>query len=392
MRDYIPLGSDNLFPQALARFARSSPNHRGILDSKHTYIVGDGITSEDTATQTLIEAVNYEDQSLTEVASPIIFDDILSGNAWIELITDRNGSFLWFNHLDTTKCRLSKDRDFVIMHPDWARDKGKTDKNRIMLPVYPNFQQVPGDKYSAFRCVYHLKRYEPEFVYYGLPKYISSKDSIQIDFKTNKWNLARLKNSFRVSGILVVPVKDKEESKDVIDYINREYIGEDNQAKLLTITKSRARDNEKADQTQLVETKQDDEGSWMDLHRQSIGDMVVSHGWFRSLTGLADNTGFDTQRILNEYEVALNTVIKPMQGEYVKLFQKLYREVTGQELELNFVNQPPFDTDDYKYIWELRKEKGLDFNENDPMQKLLVLNNTTINGTNNTNGGNISSV
>ncbi len=41
--DYIPFGSDNLFPQALALFSRLSPNHRGVLTSKERYFQGDGI-------------------------------------------------------------------------------------------------------------------------------------------------------------------------------------------------------------------------------------------------------------------------------------------------------------------------------------------------------------
>ena len=371
--DYIPFGFDNLFPQALALFSRLSPNHRGILNSKGRYIFGKGITSEDESFAEELQVVNYQGQSINDVVKRMITDDLRFGNDWIELISDRNRSFLWFNHLDSTKVRLAKNKEECIIHPNWASYKGKTDKHRRVLPLYPNWVQDEGeDDFRAWRCVVHVKGYEPEFVYYGLPEYIAGKDSLQIDYKTNKWNLARLKNSFRISGLLVVPVKDEAESKDVLDYIDKNYIGEDNQSKLLTITKSRASETEKADQTQFIETKQNDEGSWMDLHKQSAGDMVVTHSWFRSLSGMVDNTGFDTKRILNEYEVALNTVISEYQKKYVDLFKKLYLEVQNREVEMEFVNQPPYDTDDAKYLWEVRKEKGLEFDENDPKQQLLV--------------------
>jgi hypothetical protein len=373
--EFIPFGADNLFPQALALFSRLSPNHRGILNSKLIYIMGDGIASDDEPTNELIKIVNYEGESLTDVTSKGMRDDITFGNVFMEFITDRNGSFLWCNHIDATKCRLAKDKENVILHPDWRRYNGKSDKFRRVLPLYPKWvKDTDENGFSAFRTVVHMKDYEPEFVYYGLPDYIAAKDSINIDYKTNKWNLARLKNSFRISGILVVPVKDPKESKEVLDNIKKNYIGEDNQAKLLTITKSRSTENEKADQTQLIETKQDDGGSWMDLHSQSISDMVTTHRWFRSLCSLADNTGFDTQRILNEYEVALNTTIASFQKSWLELYMKMYKEVTRQDVELKFINRPPFDTDNYKYIWELRREKGLDYDENDPAQNIIVTN------------------
>ena len=376
--DFIPFGADNMFPQALALFCRTSPNHRGILNSKHTYFMGDGLTTEDQSFLDLLDDINYQGESIEKFLEKIDTDYGMFGNGYWELITDRNRSFLWFNHIDATKVRLEKGQERVILHPDWSKDTGKYDKYRKYLPVYPQFESDPGvEDFPAYRSVYHQKKYEPEFVYYGVPQYLSSKDSIQIDLKTNKWNLSRLKNSFRVSGILVVPVKDPQESKDVMNYIKKNYTGEDNQAKLLTITKGRATENQKAEQAQLIETKQHDEGSWIKLHEQSLADLIVSHQWFRTLTGIADNTGFDTQRILNEYEVAKNTVINNRQKEYIEIISELYRDVIGLDVpeDFKFINRPPLDTDNYKYVWELRQEKGLDFDENDPAQQIIVMPN-----------------
>lgn len=385
--DFIPFGADNLFPQSLALFCRTSPNHRGIINSKHEYFMGEGLTTDDDAAADMLDVINYEGWSMNEFLDRADIDYSMFGNGWWELITDRKRSFLWFNHLDSTKVRLQKGLENVIIHPDWSKDTGKYDKYRRILPLYPAFEPDDGEgEFPAFRSVFHLRKYEPEFVYYGVPQYLSSKDSIQIDLKTNKWNLSRLKNSFRVSGILVVPVKDPAESKTVMDYIKKNYTGEDNQAKLLTITKARATENQKAESAQLIETKQEDDGSWLDLHAQSLSDMIVAHGWFRSLTGIPDNTGFDTQRILNEYEVAVNTVINNRQTLYVDTLRRLYRDVVGIELpeDLKFINRPPLDTDNYKKIWELRRDKGLDFDETDPAQQIIIVPQATVNATINT--------
>jgi len=132
-------------------------------------------------------------------------------------------------------------------------------------------------------------------------------------------------------------------------------------------------DNEKADQAQLIETKQDDEGSWIDLHKQSLSDIIISHSWFRSLMGVPDTTGFDTRRILNEYEIALKTVISESQKSWIDLYRRIVFDLQGRDLKIKFQNSPPLS--DYRFykIWEARKAKGLDYDENDEKQQQIIM-------------------
>lgn len=364
-----------MFPNALALFSRQSPNHRGVLNSKVSYCLGDGIhpiEENDKATLELISKINYEKESLNDLQIKLYLDRFMTGNYWIELITDARRSFLWLNHLDATQCRLSKDQEFVMIHPNWSRYEGKGDKNLTKLPLYPNFVQDDKDDFSAMRCVYHGFDYEPEFTYYGLPRWIAGKDSVQIDLRTNKWNLGRLKNSFRPGATMVVPVADEEEGKEVTKNIKQHYAGEEKQGKTLIITKSRALESEKADQTQYIAHTTEDKGSWLLLHKQSLSDIIVAHSWYRALTGIADNTGFDTERILNEYYTALSTVITTEQKYFVQIYNKLFMNVVGQELPITFKNSPPLETDEWKYIWEARRDRGLPFDPDDPIQKELI--------------------
>jgi hypothetical protein len=369
-KNYVPFGADNLFPQAIALLSRTSPNHRGIINSKVNYIQGKGIA--DDGEIDLYKRANAEGHSLMKVLRRAILDDQISGNAWIEIITDRRRSFMYYNHLDFTKVRKMKDTPMVIVHPDWAQDKGVADKYRTYLPLYPNFLPDKDNK-QIYRSVYHLMQYEPEFVNYGIPLWIAGRDAATIDFKTSRWNLSRLENSFRVSGILVVPVTDQAEGQKVIKNIKENFTGQNNQAKLLTITKTRARENEKADTTQLIETKQDDDGSWINLHTQSQTDVIVSHGWFRSLAGIPDNTGFDTRRILNEYSLALDMVIKPKQEQISEFIRETHAFVLGREVEVTWQNKPPVTDYMFHRIHEVRELLGLESDENAPDEQVLYL-------------------
>lgn len=367
--DYIPFGPDNLFPQAMALFSRLSPNHRGVLLSKEKYHQGDGIIGTNQEAKTWIERVNSKGENLNSLQEKFWIDERI-GNVWIELTTDKRGSFFYINHIDSTKCRLSKDQKEVLIHPDWSKYE-KSDNKTIKLSVYPNWSQDEKNR-GILKCVYHKFDYEPEFTYYGIPSYISGKDSIQIDFKTNKWNLARLVNGFRPDSIMFVPVKDTAESAKVLKEVDK-HIGEGNQGKVLTVTKSRAMEGQKAEDVNIVQLKTEDTGSWMKLHEQALSDIIMAHAWYRSLCSIPDNTGFDTTRILNEYNIALIR-IKQEQRKYISLYQKLYKEIIGKDLEMEFQNSPPLETDQYLFIWEARQRRGLDFDPKDPAQQIIITN------------------
>ena len=42
------------------------------------------------------------------------------------------------------------------------------------------------------------------FNHYGVPKYIAGMGVSAIAYKTDKWNIARLENSFKLSGVMMI--------------------------------------------------------------------------------------------------------------------------------------------------------------------------------------------
>lgn len=374
--EYIPFGSDNLFPQAMALFSRTSPNHRGVINGKRRYTIGHELISSDTETQNFLNSCNLDEENLQDVISKAELDYIIGGNAYFEVITAKNGGFVYFNHIDFTKCRKSKENTHILVNPDWSQYAAYRDQT-VKIPLYPKFEPDPNNS-GILRSIVHMFDYEPEFYYYGLPCWIAGKDSIQIDLKTNRWNLARLINAFKVSGIMFVPVKDSNESASVIEKLKLEHTGDMNQDKLMVITKSRSAENERAEQVQLIQNKQDETGSWLELHGLSISDIITAHSWYRALSGIADNTGFDTKRILNEYSIALSTYIIPRQKTLKDKIISVYRGVTGKKIEFEFMNKKPVDDSDGMFVWEYRREKGLEFNENDIRQQKIIFNGSLI--------------
>ena len=134
------------------------------------------------------------------------------------------------------------------------------------------------------------------------------------------------------------------------------------------------RDGAEQDNSRFIPITSQNEGDWKSLHEQATSDIVIAHSWFRTLSGLEYTSGFSAERILHEYEIALNTVIL---GKQTELMEPI-REVIHRILEIDasslaIVNCPPTRTKPaYMKVWEARKADGLDYDPLDERQQIFL--------------------
>ena len=117
------------------------------------------------------------------------------------------------------------------------------------------------------------------------------------------------------------------------------------------------------------------------MHDQATSDIVVAHSWFRSLSGLDYSSGFNSERILHEYEIALNTVILAEQAELMEPILSVLRDVAGiDSSSLQIINRPPTRSKPiYMKVWEARKADGLDYDPEDESQQYYLAQITKYN-------------
>lgn len=365
-------GHDNLFPQALAYLNRKSPVHRGIINSRRRYITGSGFTTEDATLENYLTTVNAQNETLRHIYGRLVLDKVSSGNAYIEIVTNRQRQFINIYHHDYTNCRVGRKNEegYILLHPNWA--KAPLEKSKIKrIPKYPEFEDTEGD--GNLRSILSITDYEPEFKIYGIPDWIAGIGVSAIAYKTDKWNISRLDNSFNSSGVFVVDgdFNSDAEAEELKEEVKKQYTGEGNTGKIVFIAK-----NLGGGSTSFTPIQTNNEGDWSDLHRQSGEDLIIAHGWFRALTGYVDNSGFDTDRILNEWEIAVNTVIPEFQNSILDPLKKVLQDVGGMDAStLSVVNKPPIrKKPGYMFIWEARKADGLDYDPEDEKQQGYVAN------------------
>ena len=143
------------------------------------------------------------------------------------------------------------------------------------------------------------------FTHYGVPPYIAGFGVSAIAYKTDRWNISRLDNSFQLSGVMMLDstVDSEAEAERVVRTAEERFAG--NPGQVMFVLK----EGSENDHSRFIPIASQNDGDWKALHDQAVSDIVVAHSWFRSLSGLDYASGFSAERILHEYEVALNTVI-----------------------------------------------------------------------------------
>lgn len=368
-------GDDNMLPYALSLMSRRSTTHRRIINDKADYIAGKGFSFDEQQPllARLVERANGDGDTLRAVIGRLAFDKALMGNAFLEVVTDEEHTFLSLHHQDASRCRLARDGKHVILHHDWSAYRPADART---LPLYPNFEQQAD---SSLRSVVHYKEYEPMFSHYGVPKYIAGMGVSAIAYKTDCWNISRLENSFQLSGVMMLntSVNSEAEAEQIVQTAQRKFAGNPGQVMFMV------KEGSENDNSRFIPINADNEGDWSQLHDQATSDIVIAHSWFRSLSGLDYSSGFSAERILHEYEVALNTVILAEQDELLAPIRRIMREVAGVDASsLEIVNRPPTRSKPiYMKVWEARKADGLEYDADDEKQQYYLSEITKYNVT-----------
>jgi hypothetical protein len=375
--DFWRWGDDNRQPERLALMARQSTTHRRIINDKADYISGKGFihetgTPSGEALEALVASANGEGESLRQVFNRLAFDKALFGNAVLEVVTDRAGSFISLYHQDASRCRVAREQNAVILHHNWRQYLPSESKR---VPLYP-LRETDSD--GTVRTMLHFKDYEPAFSHYGVPSYIAGMNVSSIAHKTDKWNIARLDNSFQLSGVMMLDgagIEDEATAEKIMETAQSKFAGDPGQVMFMI------KEGVMGDSSRFIPIASDNEGDWRDLHDQATGDIVVAHSWFRSLSGLDYGGGFSSERILWEYQIALSTVIVPEQNELLEPIRRVIERTLGIEASsLEVVNRPPTDGKPlYMKVWEARRADGLDYNPDDPEQQKYVAEITKYN-------------
>ena len=332
--EWIPFGTDNLFPQELSELSRAASTHRAILGTKTIFSIGEGLRTNNKALATLLEDVNIYGESMDDVARKVLADYWKIGNGYMEVVVG-NG-YLNFFHQDATTARIHKKGRHILLHPDWEHARRNPDDIR-KVPMYPDFKKE--DNGNIYRTMVHFSDYESTYYYYGMPDYCAALDHIRIANQIGVYNLTRFKNGFMPSAIIELNADMGEsEAQDFIDDAVDKLTGAGDNSKILFIAK-----NGDGDATNVNVISDTSDGSFMELQKITNDNIISAHRWNPALSGIqvAGQLG-NNQQILTAYDIAMSTVIKEPQQMFLRILKKILKTERGISVsDLHFYTKPP---------------------------------------------------
>ena len=186
-------------------------------------------------------------------------------------------------------------------------------------------------------------------------------------------NKSELETGHSLSGMLFIPNVTDPNDAELLEEKIEDIKGAENHGDIL-VGYYESMGGGKDTAPNLIDFRGKNEGDYINLNQVVASDLVVVHEWFRALSGFTDNTGFDVSRIIDEYEVALAGIITSKQLEYSEMINPVL-DYFGYG-EGIFKNQVPYQQikdEDLKAVWEVRKDRGMDYDKEQPEQQRLII-------------------
>lgn len=203
---WINYGTDNNFPQYIIDLNNSSAINKAILDSKVTYICGDGIDDSK-----YIGMPNISD-SWDRFIEKISKDYVQFGGFAFQVVMNEDGSSCSLFHTDFSTVRCGEYDEYgrvqkYYISNDWKRTIGR------LAPVELDAWGVETPQKGKVYLYYYVD-YQSGLQYYPIPSYYSALNYIQADGLLAEFYRNSINNGFTPSVIISMPANPSDEEKE----------------------------------------------------------------------------------------------------------------------------------------------------------------------------------
>jgi capsid portal protein len=248
-------------------------------------------------------------EELFEISRKLLLDYIVYNACSFQRLYNAGGILVRVAYLDQTKVRYNEDLTKIYYHNDWKRSS-----DAVAIPL--NLPQGErGGKTDAVTLRSICKGIYPTPLYNGALK------SIVIANKIDTYHLNNISNNFAAAAIINFNggVPD-EKTKDAIESAIREkFSGEENAGKFI-VSWNEGKENEA---TVTVLSSNDFDAKYNALRTNYEQNIVVAFRCPAQLLGYGtEKTTFNTIEYVAAFDLYNRTVIKPMQAQFVRFFNK----------------------------------------------------------------------
>ena len=358
---WVSYGIANLAPQELIRLYNSSPTHRASVTSKWYGVRGEDLILVEKERGLMVNSLG---DTLYDIWSKACLDFILYGGFALNIVwkKDREQGFEIY-YMDYSKLRADKSDIYDKVHhyyysADWAFPKKFVP--RKLAAFDPTNEEEPSQ-------VFYYTTHSCGNNYYPTPSYWGGATAISTEVEIYNWWHSNIINNLQPSLFvsLNTGIPAPEEREQIYNNLVAKY-GNSNNAGKLFLTFSDSKDQ--APEVTQIQPNSSDK-MWIEMGAAVQQAILTSHQISSpELLGIITPGGLGTPDHLEAQDHFQHLVIKPIQTEIKKVFEKILnlRDRMPIEIEIkqfNMVTVPdakPIETVDVNKA----EVVGVDKNEN----------------------------
>lgn len=319
-RKYVNWGVDNKYPDHLFNLYLNSAILQSIINGTVDFVCGNGISSD-----ILNGPVNKDGELIEDIVAKLVLDYLVEGGYALNIIRNVEGGFAELYWLDIRNTRLDEDETTVFYCDKWNKYGHK--------PIeYPIFDPTKTQKSSVFYFKGHISR-----GIYPIPKWIGAMAAVETSTEIGKFHLNNILNNLTSSAIISFNngIPTDEEKKQIEKKMKDKFSGADNAGKFMLIFNS----DKEHDVTVARLSEDNMDQKFQTLAKSTREEIFISMRATPALFGLnPENNGFSKQEFLEAFELYNKTVVKPIQNDIKRTFEKIYG--------VNVLNIIPFSLDE----------------------------------------------
>ena len=358
---WVSYGIANLAPQELIRLYNSSPTHRASITSKWYGVRGEDLILVEKDRGLMVNSLG---DTLFDIWSKACLDFILYGGFALNIVwkKDREQGFEMY-YMDYSKLRADKSDIYDKVHhyyysADWAFPKKFVP--RKLAAFDPTNEEEPSQ-------VFYYVTHSCGNNYYPTPSYWGGATAISTEVEIYNWWHSNIINNLQPSLFvsLNTGIPAPEEREQIYNNLVAKYGGSNNSSKLF-LTFSNSKD-EAPEVTQIQPNSSDK--MWIEMGAAVQQAILTSHQISSpELLGIITPGGLGTPDHLQAQSHFQNLVIKPIQTEIKKVFEKILNLRDRMPIEIEIKQFEIITRPDEKPIETVDVNKaevvGVDKNEN----------------------------
>lgn len=343
---YVTYGYDNLYPKFLLDLYNDSPIHSAIVNSKATYIIGDGLKYKNGSDVDF--KVNSSD-NIKEFTLKVSKDYLIFNAFAVEVIYNKLGQVIEYHHVPMHYVRMNKSKNLFWVNEDWAISR-KFIKYDIYSPNSKDFNSK----------IFYFDGYNPSTnKVYTLPEYNGSLKSIVTDIAIRSFNLNNIKNHFSVSSIITFfngSNTTEEMKQETIKVIKKTYSGEDGEKIILDFQNTNGKP---------AEVKSLSSGDWTDAYNavaeKVASDIMIGHSVTNPMLFGVKTEGQlgGATELETSYEIFKATYVRVKRDELESALNSLFAANENIKSDVVFGDKPLFNAK----LSDVMKEKVLTIDE-----------------------------